>query len=227
MPLRCLDLSGRSLHAFDLADDQWQALALENRKARHLRMPCCRSQVTLRRSRLGTPFFAHKAVGSCTTAPEREEHLRLKRMAMDAARASGWSAETEVTGTTPAGEVWRADVLAHKGEQKVAIEIQWSAQTDDETRRRQERYRASGIRGLWLLRQPDFLIAHELPAACVGGSLAEGFSALIPRRSCMSVHDRKRMRGWHQIVPMRAFLEAAFSRRLRFGVPLNIEAVVS
>src|SRR4051794_31062770 len=80
MPLRCLDPSGRSIHAFDLSDDEWKALETENRKTRHLRMPCCSSHVTLKRSRLGTPFFAHKAVGSCTTAPETEEHLHLKQM---------------------------------------------------------------------------------------------------------------------------------------------------
>jgi hypothetical protein len=64
-------------------------LELENRAKRHLRMPCCSSQVTLKKSRLGTQFFAHKAVGDCSTAPETETHLRLKQMAVAAARAAG------------------------------------------------------------------------------------------------------------------------------------------
>src|SRR3954451_15155327 len=105
MPLRCLDSTkNSSIHAFDLSAEEWQALVLKNRAGRHLRMPCCSSQVTLKRSRLGTQFFAHKAVNSCSTAPETETHLRLKQIAVAVARASGWSAEIEITGTTPAGE---------------------------------------------------------------------------------------------------------------------------
>src|SRR5262245_17087096 len=70
MPLRCLDPPrGKSIHSFDLHDDEWQALKLENRTARHLRMPCCESPVVLKRSRLGTRFFAHMKRGNCATAP--------------------------------------------------------------------------------------------------------------------------------------------------------------
>src|SRR3546814_728026 len=111
MPLRCLDEAGQGIYAFDLSEDAWQALVRQNRLSRHLRMPCCASQVTLKRSARGTRFFAHKAVGPCATAPETEQHLRLKRMAVVAARAHGWSAETEVPGLTPTGNQWKADVL--------------------------------------------------------------------------------------------------------------------
>ncbi len=118
MPLRCLDPTGLSIQSFELADEEWRALGAENRKARHLRMPCCSSAVTLKTSRLGTRFFAHKAVGTCTTAAETETHLRLKRMAVEAARRNGWRAETEVTGTSPSGEQWIADVLAQRAKAK-------------------------------------------------------------------------------------------------------------
>jgi hypothetical protein len=219
MPLRCLDPSGRSIHSFDLSDDEWKALELENRKTRHLRMPCCSSHVTLKRSRLGTPFFAHRAVGSCTTAPETEEHLHLKQMVVMAARAHGWTAQTEATDITPSGEPWRADVLATRGKHRVAVEIQWSGQTNDETMRRQERYKASGVRGLWLLRQPGFPVTRDLPAMCIGGSLEQGFQALIPSHPYMHTRDRNNPDRWHQIVPMEELLNAAFSRRLRFGRP--------
>lgn len=217
LPLRCFDSVGNSnVHAFDLSPGEWHALELENRAWRHLKMPCCSSPVVLRKSRRGTQFFAHKAVGDCSTAPETEAHLRLKQMAVEAARAAGWDAETEVVGTTPAGEQWKADVLARKGERKVAVEIQWLAQTNEKTLRRQERYRQSGVRCLWLLRQPDFPVDHALPAARISGNLEEGFIALVPTGS------------WGpQSVPMQDFLEAAFNKRLRFGVPLGAAASVS
>jgi competence protein CoiA len=217
VPLRSLNpIANSSVHAFDLSPEEWRTLELENRAKRHLRMPCCSSQVTLKKSRLGTQFFAHKAVGDCSTAPETETHLRLKQMAVAAARAAGWDAETEVAGTTPSGEQWKADVLARKGEIKVAIEIQWSAQTKEETLRRQKRYAQSDVRCLWLLRQSDFPVDHALPAARISGNLKEGFIALVPSGSREL-----------QSVPMQDFLTAAFNKRLRFGVPLGASANVS
>jgi hypothetical protein len=187
----------------------------KNRAERHLRMPCCSSPVILRTSRRGTQFFAHKAVGECSTAPETEAHLRLKQMAVEVARAHGWDAETEVIGTTPSGEQWTADVLARRGDHKVAVEVQWSAQTNEETLSRQERYARSNVRCLWLLRQSGFPVDERLPAARVSGSPEEGFMAQVPT----GVGE--------QSVPIRDFLEAAFSKRLRFGLPLGFPATVS
>jgi hypothetical protein len=217
VPLRCLDpTTGSSIHAFDLSPDEWRAVALENRRTRHLKMPCCSSSVTLKRSPRGTQFFAHRAAGNCSTAPETEAHLRVKRMAVEAARANGWVAATEVVGTTPSGEQWKADVLAQKGNQKVAIEIQWSGQTNDETLRRQKRYAESGVRCLWLLHRSGFPVTYDLPTARIGGTTKEGLLALIPM-------------GWReeQTLPIKEFLDAAFSRRLRFGVPVGFSAAVS
>jgi Competence protein CoiA-like family len=214
MPLRCLDAAGRSIHSFELTDEQWRALQAENRRARHLRMPCCCAQVALKRSRLGMPFFAHKVVGTCTSAPEREAHLRLKRMVVEAARANGWIAETEKSGASPSGKQWKADVLARKGKSQVAVEIQWSSQTTEELLRRQARYRESGVRGLWLLRQPGFPITREFPAVCIGGSVEQGFLALIPSL------------GGHEPMPMPEFLNAVFGKRFRFGLQPGTRATV-
>ncbi|CCE98413.1 hypothetical protein SFHH103_03922 [Sinorhizobium fredii HH103] len=201
-------------------------MSQENSKARHLRMPCCEALVTLKRSRLGTKFFAHKAVGDCKWAPETEEHLFLKRLAVEVARASGWAAETEVRGETPYGEFWKADVLAEKGNHKVAVEIQWSGQTVQETLRRQERYRASGVRGLWLLRQPGFPISKRIPAVCIGGNVDQGLTALLPRVEDMQARDRRYYDRWHQVLSMEEFLRAAFNGRLRFGMEPDQEATV-
>lgn len=206
MPLRCLD-GAASIHAFDLSAEAWAILAEDNRARRHLQMPCCAAPVTLKKSRLGTQFFAHKAVGECTTAPESEEHLKLKQIAVEVARAHGWEAHTEVA----EGALWRADVLATKGGARVAVEIQWSSQTDEETLRRQRRYEESGVRGLWLLRQRKFAIDPTLPAARVSAE-ESGFVAHVP------------MGYDEQTMALTEFLAAAFSRRLHYGVPLNLNA---
>lgn len=160
-------------------------------------------------------YFAHKGDSNCSAAPETEAHLLLKRMTVEAARTNGWDVETEAVGTTASGEQWKADVLARKGDHKMAIEIQWSAQTNEETLRRQARYALSGVRCYWLMRQRKFPISHALPAARIGGSPEEGFIALVPTGS------------GEQSVPMRDFLNAAFNNRLRFGVPLESTANVS
>jgi hypothetical protein len=214
MPLRCIDPTAGSIHAFDLSTDEWLALVLKNRDERRLKMPCCSSKVTLKKSRLGTQFFAHKAVNNCATAPETETHLRLKQIAVAVARASGWSAETEVVGTTPAGEQWKADVLAWKGDWKVAVEVQWSSQMNEETLLRQQRYAESGIRGLWLLRQRGFPITRDLPAARIEGNPRDGLDAVVPR-------------GWsEQRLPLQEFLHAAFNRRFRFRIPIGARAQI-
>lgn len=218
MPVSCLDEMEQKIQAFDLNSDEWAALRVENRKRRHLRMSCCGSPVVLKKSRRGTQFFAHTKIGRCLTADEREEHRVLKEMVVQVARNCGWAAEAEVAGTSPDGEKWRADVLATKGTVKVAIEIQWSGQIDEETLRRQERYRRSGVRGLWLLRQPEFPMSKDLPAVCIGGNLDYGFRALLPHWwGSMSRADRREMKGWKSNLPMHEFVRAALSERLKWG----------
>ena len=227
MPLRCLNTNGESIQAFDLSDEAWRALAIGNRKSRNLRMPCCSAAVTLKQSKLGTKFFAHLKRDNCSSAPEREEHLHLKQLSVEVARKCGWSAFTEVTGNSPTGEEWRADVLATKGNSKVAIEIQWSRQTDEETYRRQKRYAESGIRCLWLFRQPRFPVNRDLPAICVGGDLKKGFSALVPWYSNMTLNDRENEENWSQVLRIEKLLKAAFRGYFQFGLPRNSRVLVT
>ncbi len=220
MPLRCINPEGdTSILAFDLTLESWRVLEAENRRRRHLRMPCCAAKVTLRRSKHGMAHFVHKTVGCSTTASETETHLWLKRMAVEAAREQGWEAQTEVVGQTPGGEPWRSDVLAWFGKSRVALEVQWSSQTGEETMRRQERYRVSGVRALWLFRQGSFPVDEALPAAHIGGTVKEGLTAVLPGERPGSLRH-----GGGQEIPMAEFLAAAFGRRLRFGLPLDVPA---
>lgn len=118
------------------------------------------------RSTRGTRFFAHRTRGTCTSSPETWAHLLAKDVIAKAAEAVGWEATTEEPGETPAGGNWIADVICQRsGENgRVAVEVQWSAQSIDETRHRQARYKESRVRGLWLLRRGDLPIERETPA---------------------------------------------------------------
>ncbi len=203
MPLRCLDDADRSLDASLLTTLEWTALTATNRHVRHLRTLCCGAPLVLKTSRLGTRFFAHLALGGCGSGDEGPEHLHLKALAIAAARAAGWTAEAEVSGATPAGEPWRADVLATRGRHRIAVEVQWSPQTDALTSARQARYAESGVRGLWLSRGAVTADA-EVPAVRVRGSLTGGLTVLG--------------------LPAADFLTAVFDRRLRFGFPAGTSA---
>lgn len=139
-------------------------------------------------------------------------------MVVEAARANGWEASTEASGADPEGQQWVADVLATKGGHKVAVEIQWSPQTQEETMARQERYKRSGVRGLWLLRHPGFPVSRDLPAVCVGGALEAGFMALVPIRTNLKRADRDHPERWRQSLPMEQFLHAVFQRRFQHGL---------
>jgi competence protein CoiA len=101
-------------------------------------------------------------------------------------------------------------VLAHKGEAKVAIEIQWSPQTNEESLSRQERYRQSGVRCLWLFRRSRFPVSKDFPAARVSGDLATGFKVHL---------------GWQEM-PVDEFLDAVFAKRFQYGIPLGAKAIV-
>jgi len=227
MPLRCLDSDENSIHAFELADEAWSALRAENKKRRHLRLPCCPAQVILKTSPLGLRFFAHSSKGSCTTEPETEEHLLLKTLIAEAVSKAGWSCATEVAGCAPSGYAWTADVLAEKGKHKIAFEIQWSSQTTEETLYRQERYRESGIRCLWLFRRTGFPISEALPAVCIGGDKTSGFDIRIPLYTRVPPREFNNPARWTQIIPLGKFFEALFERRFRYGAPDGVTAEVT
>ena len=149
---------------------------------------------------------------------ETEEHRSLKQMAVEAAGVCGWAAEAEVTGTTPSGEKWRADVLAQKGQNKVAIEIQWSGQTKEETRRRQARYAESGVWCVWLMRKKKFWRGdNSLPIVHIDTDQAENFVVSVLETwgnvsQNMSIHE---------------FLEAVFRGRFLPRLPLGCMMKVS
>ncbi len=227
MPLRCVDDRGTSIEAPEHTPEEWATLKEERRIRRHLTMPCCEAQAIPKTSKRGTQFFAHNARRNCQWRSETEEHLYLKALAVRIARSHGWDAQTEVSGTTPYREKWIADVLAQKGEERIAIEVQWSGQVNEETLRRQRKYAESGVKGIWLLRQPGFPVSPDLPAACIGGSLEDGLKLLLPDREDMTVSSRIKQTDWSQILAPETFISAVFEDHFLFDIPYGAKAKLS
>ncbi|GGR30238.1 competence protein CoiA [Deinococcus ruber] len=146
MPLKA-QKDGDEVVSFTLTNDAFDAL----RGDPELRMACCSARAIPKRSKLGTPFFAHGRTGECSSGPETAFHLQSKVIIAQAAEAAGWQAIVEASGQTPDGTPWRADVLCTKGKANVAFEVQRSPQTIAETAERQAIYERSEVRGLWLM----------------------------------------------------------------------------
>ena len=148
MPLRAY-IEDREIVSIDLNDEEWSALkARLKAKEIVLTLPCCGQEGFLRTSNRGLKHFVHlKSANPCDWNPESAEHLKAKVAIMEACREQGWNAIPEFSEAD-----WRADVLAVQGGKRIAFEVQWSRQTYEETRLRQERYKASNVRGCWFFR---------------------------------------------------------------------------
>lgn len=141
------------IYSFQYNLKDW--IALKEDKNSVFKMPCCDNKAILKTSKLGTQFFAHKVKpksSNCSTGGESTEHMHIKYLVMRELNRNDWSVQVEKAGVTPTGEGWIADIYAEKGTAKIAIEVQWSPQSFIELRRRQAKYKESGVRCAWLLR---------------------------------------------------------------------------
>lgn len=226
MPLRCVDTENGNYLAWQFTPEGWAALKEANSKRRHLRMPCCGARVVLRRSQLGTLHFAHARRGECVTAPETAEHLLSKKTIAVAAEHAGWAVSTEFRGGASDEEQWVADVYAEKVAAKVAIEVQWSRQPDEATRFRQALYATSGVRGLWLFRQPGFPVEKAVPAFRIRFDAEQTvFHVMLPSPLHpglgVSPKDQDDPHYWQQTVELSRFVTGALTGRLHFAPALN------
>ena len=154
MPLTAVR-DGILLRAPLMTARQWDAL-----RGQHLTMSCGARGVA-KRSALGTRYFAHyRADCGHAHKPETPEHLAAKEAVIAAATAAGWDARDEVRS---ADGTWIADVLAQKGDRRVAFEVQWSRQGIATYRDRTERYARAGIETMWLVRHSTPVLAAEQP----------------------------------------------------------------
>lgn len=217
MPLRCKRLD-HDIYSYNLTQEEWDKLRIENNATSCLHTHCCDSEVVLKTSPLGTRYFAHKRKGKCATAPESKEHIEAKRQIVEGIQRTTWIAQSEEDGTTPDGNKWTADVLATKGTCKVAFEVQWTKQDDGETIRRQKRYRVSNVRGLWLFRQHDFISDKDTPAFQIRLDVKTGnFNVYMPSSKYRAEKAKGDPDCWLPSIPLQEFVEGCLTGRLIYA----------
>lgn len=164
MPFVVQDSETRErITSFEMDAASWDALSAEVRaKRRQLVMPCCGAAAATRTSPLGLRHFYHRNAKhiECEHKSESADHLALKMLVIAALVDAGWQARPEHIEAN-----WRADVLAIDGDRRVAFEVQLAPQTGAETRRRHERYKASSVHCVWLMKRApaDISTSAALP----------------------------------------------------------------
>lgn len=147
MPLRAY-IDNEEIISIDLTEEQWNDLKKQVKKGSAVNLPCCNQSGFLRVSSKGLKHFVHsKSDNTCDWKPESPEHLKAKIEIIEACKENGWKAIPEFSETN-----WRADVLAIQDDKRIAFEVQWSKQTFEETKFRQDRYKESNVRGCWFFR---------------------------------------------------------------------------
>ena len=148
MPLRAY-IDNEEIISIYQSDEQWKELKRRLKsKESLLTLPCCRQEGFLRKSRNGLKHFVHlNTQKDCNWQPESPEHLKAKIEIIQACKLNGWNATPEYSEKN-----WIADVLAVQNEKRIAFEVQWSQQTYEATKFRQERYNESNVRGCWFFR---------------------------------------------------------------------------
>lgn len=205
MPLRAF-IDNLEIISIDQTDEQWNDLKAKlKNKDSSLTLPCCNQEGFLRKSSKGLKHFVHaKSDHTCDWKPESPEHLRAKIEIIKACKENGWNAIPEFSEAN-----WRADVLAIKGDKRIAFEVQWSKQTYEETIFRQERYAVSKVRGCWFFRHPpkelveyeDVLVAdYEIPAFKIFKDESSNIVGKLKQRQ----------------LPLRELVDSLLKRRIRY-----------
>ena len=208
MPLRAI-IDGVEQLAPLIGPGDWDALRDRVRlKVADLRLPCCGATGHLRVSKNGIKHFVHARTANCSWGPETEWHCLAKSDIVRGCEDAGWDARTEVDGNG-----WRADVLASRAGVRIAFETQWSPQTADETRQRQSRYEADGVRCCWFFRKPPAAFVKQPQLAVpVFGILHDAGAKQLS------------IRHLERVYPLRDFAHAMLAHRLRFCGRISLAA---
>jgi len=152
MPLRAT-INNVEIIAPFLTSREWENLKSEVKRNKYtIELPCCQQKGNFRTSKLGLQHFYHLPEDKeCNWQPESPEHLQLKYEILKACKEAGWDAIPEYSENS-----WRADVLASKGNSRIAFEVQLSQISYAETKRRQEKYKQDNVRGCWFFKKMPF-----------------------------------------------------------------------
>lgn len=138
-----------------------------NRTEKLFTAKCCGAPVQIRTPAGKMAHFYHLSTtpGCQGSKGETQEHLALKARIAVAVVQAGWQAEVEAEQRREDGTlVWKADVLATRGKAKVALEAQLSNPDWTIMGERQERYRQSGVPGLWFVKtKKPYPVNQALP----------------------------------------------------------------
>lgn len=173
MPLVAFHL-GKRLESPDFDAPSWTELKSTYRTD-GLTMVCGQAGYP-KTSPRGLQYFSHMPKTDCQLhegGAETEHHLKAKQLIVEAARAVGWGATLE----WPAPDrSWIADVLVEKDGRRIALEVQWSQQTDGDFRRRQDRYASGGVECAWFVHERNRPSAKSVPHYVIAGDAAAGFT---------------------------------------------------
>lgn len=225
MPLSCKS-GADTICSVEYDAAKWDELRALNAAENHLRLECCGSRVTLKTSKLGTRFFAHRQRGECASPADTAEDLFVKERIARAISEAGWSIATEVHGNAPDGGHWIAGVMAERGKHRVAFEVQWLPQLQDVTAARQEQYRLSGVRGLWLFNRPSGIqVSKDVPSLLIEVDV-DRLSAWVrvPAEETAGFTDhsaRKAAYLWSQRIELGRFIRGCLDRRFVWAPGLN------
>lgn len=150
---------GIPVDAGSISSADWELLKQQSQLGDFV-LPCCKAPAVLKTSINGLAFFSH-LTNECATAPETVWHENGKAAVLAALHQLGLSGRDEVTGTTPAGIKWKADVLFTVQGRTIAIELQRSYQHYRDFIRRQEQYASSNVECYWLARREVFLTLQK------------------------------------------------------------------
>lgn len=213
MPLRAF-LNEVEIVSIDLSNEKWDEIKKKlGTKEITIKLACCSQDGFLRKSVLGLKHFVHSKSGElCDWKPESPEHLKSKIHIIEACRQNNWEAIPEFSEGP-----WRADVLAVKGKNRIAFEVQWSKQSFEQTIIRQNRYKESKVRGCWFFRSaPKELKTHnrlkanaEIPAFKIDKN--EAGEILV------EFHDSK--------IPLIQFVDNLLNKRLKYCSQIRLKPV--
>ncbi|WP_285117270.1 hypothetical protein [Leifsonia sp. fls2-241-R2A-40a] len=144
-------VGGERVEAWTFDATSWETLKRGYRST-GLVMSCGQPGIPVTSPR-GLRFFRHEAGAECQLhdgGDETAEHFSAKATVAETARSLGWAATVERRSDDGS---WIADVLLEHPAvpRPVAVEIQWSRQSNADFHRRQDRYTAAGVDCFWIV----------------------------------------------------------------------------